>query len=224
VFLPTTEKHGFNKAIRCPFLVVSVFNKTIVPALPYKEMNFIYSSNKLMKFRFCMAFLVTVFFQTATAQKVFIRGEEGLRPLTWSDFTGAPDDSSPFFANTAWVSSFKFNSVRFNGEAALPEGFEFTLQLDPQGSWVKKGKQTDDLLRHEQGHFNIGLLYMREAVNKIGAAAFTRSGYQAEIKTMLGEVHKKYVQMGEQYDKETAHSINKEAQQKWDAFFSKELN
>lgn len=173
--------------------------------------------------RFCLLILLFAF-QNTSAQKVFIRGEEGARPLTWNDFTGTPDEASPFFARTYWTSNFKFNGVRYNGEAALLDGFEFELYLNPQGSWVKTGKQTDDLLKHEQGHFNIGLLYMHEALKKMNAASFTRGGYQAEIQTLLGDLHKKYVEMGDRYDKETAHSVNKVEQQKWDAFFSKELN
>ncbi|HVF80918.1 MAG TPA: DUF922 domain-containing protein [Flavisolibacter sp.] len=176
-----------------------------------------------MPVRIFITFLFITIFCHLNAQKVIINGKEGNRPLVWADFTGSPDNSSPYFAYTYWSSKFSFSGARFNGDVAIIDGFECTLQLNPQESWVKPGKQSEELLKHEQGHFNVGLLYIKDVVKKIKAASFTRANYQAEIKAILNEAHKKYVEMGNRYDEETAHSSNREQQGKWNVFFSKEL-
>lgn len=79
------------------------------------------------------------------------------------------------------------------------------------------------MLVHEQGHFNIGLLYMKEILKKIPATSFSKAHFPQEIKLMLDEISKKYKDMGIQYDEETDHSKNKEKQAKWNDFFFKEL-
>lgn len=160
--------------------------------------------------------------QVAFAQKILI-GEEGNRLLQWSDFKGKPDDSSPYFAYTAWKTNVKFSGVRFEGEKAIFNGFEMTVEFDQNKSWVKKGKETDELLKHEQGHFDVGLLYMQEVLNSVTAASFTRSSYKEEFKTFIEGIHLKYSEMGKQYDKETNHSINKEEQGKWNSFFAEQV-
>ena len=184
---------------------------------------FIFTIDKHLAMKLLLALLLTFAFDTLCAQKIIINGEEGTRPLTWSDFAGTPDNSNPFFAYTFWNLSYRFTGAHFTGDAAQLEGFEITLKFDPQASWVKPGKQTDGLLKHEQGHFNAGLLCLREAMNAVAAAHFTRSGYLDEVKTLVSNTVQKYKDMNLRYDEETAHSINKEAQARWNAFFEKEL-
>jgi hypothetical protein len=172
--------------------------------------------------------LATVVFlalcSNALAQKVIISGKEGNRPLQWVDFTGKVDKSSSFFAYTRWKSNFKFSGMQPKGDSLVVTGFEMTLLLDPENSWAKKDKTTDELLVHEQGHFNIGLLYMKELLQKIPAMSFSKLHYQQEIQTVLNELSKKYSDMGIQYDAETEHSKNKEAQAKWNNFFTDNLS
>lgn len=155
----------------------------------------------------------------AFAQKVLIGAQEGNRLLQWSDFKGSADDSSPYFAYTAWKTNVKFSGVQFEGEKAIISGFEMTVEFDDKKSWVKKGKETDELLRHEQGHFDVGLLYMQEVLRNFANVNFTRSGYKEEFQNFIGEIHRKYAAMGKQYDQETNHSIKKEEQSKWNSFF-----
>ena len=169
------------------------------------------------------AFLLIVVFQNLSAQKILINGTEGDRPLQWIDFKGTPDNASPYFAYTAWKTNVKFSGVTFEGEKAFMKGFEMTVEFDAKSSWVKKGKETDELLKHEQGHFDVGLLYMQEVLRTIASANFTRSGYKDEFQKLVEGIHHKYVVMGELYDKETNHSIKKEEQAKWNAFFAEQV-
>lgn len=170
-----------------------------------------------------LPFLLLLSVHSLHAQKIIINGQEELRPLVWADFAGEPDGNNPYFAYTFWNIGYRFTGARFTGDAALLEGFELTLQFDPKRSWVKPGKQTDELLRHEQGHFNAGLLCHREILKAMATARFSRTGYKEELQKLVTDAVQKYKDLNRRYDDETAHSINKEAQAKWNAFFEKEL-
>lgn len=161
--------------------------------------------------------------QNLSAQRVLINGTEGDRLLQWADFKGTPDNSSPYFAYTAWKTSVRFSGVKFEGTKAIIDGFEMTVEFDAKSSWVKKGKETDELLKHEQGHFDVGLLYMQEVLRTIGAANFTRTGYKEEFQNFVEAIHRKYAAISEQYDKETNHSIKKDEQAKWNTYFAERV-
>jgi hypothetical protein len=157
------------------------------------------------------------------SQKVIIGGQEGNRLLQWSDFKGTPDESSPYFAYTAWKTNVKFSGVRFEGEKAIVSGFEMTVEFDENKSWVKKGKESDELLKHEQGHFDVGLLYMRDVLSSFPSVSFTRTNFKEEFKNFIEAIHKKYADMGKQYDSETNHSILRDTQAKWNSFFDQQI-
>jgi len=161
--------------------------------------------------------------QPVVAQKILVNEKEGNQLLQWADFIGTPDNSSPYMAHTAWKTNVRFGGVRFEGEKAILQGFEMTLELDAKNSWVKKGKESPDLLKHEQGHFDVGILYMREVLQTIGQASFSRAGYKEEFQKIIKDLHQKYVEIGKQYDVETNHSIKKDEQEKWNVYFGEKV-
>lgn len=168
-------------------------------------------------------FVLVIVLQNLAAQKILIDGTEGNRSLQWTDFKGAPNSSSPYFAYTAWKTNVKFGGVQFEGQKAVINGFEMTVEFDAKNSWVKKGKETEELLKHEQGHFDIGVLYMQEVLQSIATANFTKAGYKDEFERLIKDIHHKYVVMGDKYDKDTNHSIQKAEQVKWNAFFEEKV-
>lgn len=170
-----------------------------------------------------VSFLLITILQNLSAQKIVIGESEGNRLLNWADFKGTPNDNSPYFAYTAWKTNVKFSGVQFEGEKAFINGFEMTVEFDAINSWVKKGKETDELLKHEQGHFDVGVLYMQEVLQSIAAANFTKAGYKDEFQKIIKDIHDKYVAMGDKYDKDTNHSIKKDEQAKWDAYFEEKV-
>lgn len=176
-----------------------------------------------MQVRYLIMLLLSTISYNVSAQKIIINGQQANRQLTWEDFKGTPDNNSHFFAYTAWNSRVKYDNVQFDGDKAIINGFEMTVEFDPVKSWVKKGKETHDLLKHEQGHFDVAILYMQEVLQKFSSSSFTRNGYEAEFKNLIQDVYKKYVEMGKQYDSETNHSIDKPKQEQWNSFFSEKV-
>ncbi len=171
------------------------------------------------------SFLCVLFFLLSlqlSAQKVIISGKEGNRPLVWSDFQGRSDESNPFFALTHWNINYKPSDIRVSGENVTVGSFDVTVELDRKESWVKKGKETDELLEHEQGHFNIGLLCMKELLTKEKEASFTKSNLSSKMQSIFSDVMKKYHDMDDKYDSETDHSKNKPEQKRWNEFLKEQ--
>jgi len=153
-----------------------------------------------------------------SAQKIIISGQETSRLLNWDDFTGKPDKEAAYHAYTYWNTSYKFDAFQFKGDT-VKWNVVITVELG-KNSWKKKDKITDTLLKHEQGHFDIGILCAMEMQQRINATVFMKNNYQATLAAIIKEVVDKYKQMDLQYDAETAHHANRPEQWKWDAFFA----
>lgn len=155
------------------------------------------------------------------AQKIIIHGEETSRLLKWDDFTGRPNMESPYFAFTYWNTTYKYDAFQFKGDTVKWQ-VQITLDLGTN-SWRKRDKVTDTLLKHEQGHFDIGIICSIEMQQKINTTVFLRHNYQAQLSTVIKEIVDKYKQMDLLYDEESNHHANREQQWKWDAFFANKI-
>jgi Bacterial protein of unknown function (DUF922) len=168
-------------------------------------------------------FLLIFSGHAAFCQEVIINGTDKNRPLTWDDFTGKPDKGSPHDANTYWKLNYSYQGVTFKGDTAKLTGFQVKLELDKTLSWIKDGKETANLLKHEQGHFNIGLLCQKKIIKLFNNTVFFRSDFQNKVQTIFKTAFDEYTMIGRKYDEETDHSKNRESQEKWNDFFAKEL-
>jgi hypothetical protein len=152
-------------------------------------------------------------------QKIIIGGQETNRQLIWSDFSGIVDNSSPYYAVTRWNLRYTFDN-QFKGDSLVIANIQAILELDPLRSWVKKGKETNELLVHEQGHFNIGILCMNEMIRAMQKTSFMQNNFMSLFSKIINEITSKYYVMGQQYDQETSHGTRKKRQQKWNEFFT----
>jgi len=157
------------------------------------------------------------------AQDIVIGGETGNRPLTWNDFTGKPDKESSHDANTYWNIDYSFKGFQYKADTAVFTGLTVKLEFNSKQSWIKKDRQTDALLKHEQGHFNIGILCAKELQQTFTSTVFFKKDVQVKINALFGDIMKKYHEMGLQYDKETDHSKNKDEQRRWDELLQGKL-
>ena len=74
--------------------------------------------------------------------------------LTWDDFKGqAPKSEGPPSALSD--TGFKYQLLCTNGMLDIDAQAFFS----PSGSWVKPNDKNPELLKHEQGHFNMAELY-----------------------------------------------------------------
>lgn len=171
-------------------------------------------------------YCILLFFFTCNllfAQDVIIGGVNKNRPLTWADFKGVPDKNSWHDAATFWTIDYSIKGISFKGDTAKVVGFSITLTLDDNVCWSKPEKQTDALLKHEQGHFDIGLICQREVLKQLNSTVFFRSDFRDKIPSIVNSLLEKYHAMGFKYDEETNHSKNQAAQDKWNNYFATAL-
>lgn len=171
---------------------------------------------------FLLLFILS-FANNLSAQQIFIGPEETNRKLTWDDFRGPVDHSSAHHAMTTWSLEYNMEDVRAKGNIIEIGKMNVTVKMEPQRSWCIREKITDDLLKHEQGHFDIGILCMREFMSIINETTFTKNDLEPKMKKIFNDVLSKYHHLGIQYDQETDHSNNKDAQQIWNTYFEESM-
>ena len=175
----------------------------------------------MQKITALLLFLFLLQVKTAFSQNIFIGDEATNRKLQWSDFRGRVDPNSPHHAVTTWYLTYKMEGVKTYGDSVSVGKLQAVLQMEPKESWLNKGKATDELLTHEQGHFYIGMLCLQEFTTMYYKTSFRKNNFDAKMKQLFQETLNKYHQLGIKYDEETNHSQNREAQKLWDAFFAK---
>jgi hypothetical protein len=176
-----------------------------------------------MRSRFLFPFfIIAVLSFQASSQRVLKNGIEGSPVLTWDDFKGPADNGSPYFAYTYWYVSYSYAAFQFKKDT-VDWKVIITVELT-NNSWKRKDKLSDSLLKHEQGHFDIGRICAKEAQRKVNASVFLKtSNYQEKLKAMIVEIVDRYRLMDLKYDEETRHGAIPKEQMKWNTFFRDEL-
>jgi|GEM_PF-615927 len=164
----------------------------------------------------CLVFIM----QSVFAQTIIIDGKEEDRPLRWSDFKGVPDNNSPYAAMTSWNLKVSMKSKSTNGGPANIQELDIALEFNPKKSWVKTGKANDELLKHEQGHFDIGRLCLLEMLQVM--KTIPPKEQVTKLPVLYQELMQKYHEMGLRYDKETNHCLIREKQLEWNHFLDAE--
>jgi hypothetical protein len=82
-------------------------------------------------------------------------------------------------------------------------------------SWVKRGNESEYLLRHEQGHYDIAEANARKYRKAVKEFNFNRATLQKDLDSLHQYYYALCFKEQEQYDLETKHSLNKEVQEQW---------
>jgi len=141
------------------------------------------------------------------------------QPLKWSDFKGRPVKTSPFHAQTQGALNYAFDNM---GSGVYL--FKLNVQYNKQKSWSKSKEQTDDLLKHEQGHFDIYEIYGRLIMQRIKETkALSETKFSDKISSIFTKSFTELQKFQHEYDRETDHSKDKEKQEKWNRKLEKML-
>lgn len=133
--------------------------------------------------------------------------------LTWDDFTGQLDETSKYWARTNWRVTYKYKIISTRKDTVAIE--LNVLPFLKTTSWVLPSKKTDELLVHEQGHFNFALLVAAEFKKTVNSTILLKSDYNQKISFIFNSVLNNVKQMEVQYDEETKHMVNKKEQLRW---------
>lgn len=146
-------------------------------------------------------------------------GWQEQRPLQWSDYQGTPDYEDGF-RDAVTASALKFTTrCKKDGTFETLVSAEFVKDQ----SWVKEVAQTDYHLGHERLHFDITELYARKFRQFVKDQNFT-----CEDRDLVQKYVYQYLEdcmnLQNQYDKETRHSMHHANQAKWEAMIDAQLN
>lgn len=150
-----------------------------------------------------------------------------LKTLTLNDFQGAPKpaENGEEIAFTSCSIHFSYTATKEIGYYMLT--FSIEVVFNKNQSWVDKKeltnkKVTDDLLDHEQGHYDIAYLEQQELLLTVKHSIFY-DDYASAAQKIFDRIDSKYRRLNQQYDIETENSVNKLKQHKWDLYFRKRL-
>jgi hypothetical protein len=148
------------------------------------------------------------------------------RLLTVNDFRGEPrPNGRGVVAYTNCTIDFKFQANRDNGNYTVH--FNVRLMMNNDKSWIDRSRIRSqetlaEILKHEQGHYNIAYLEQQEVIRTMSRTRFT-ANYQNEAMNIFNRIDAKYRQLNIDYDEDTEHSVNRQQQHSWDVYFTKRL-
>jgi hypothetical protein len=129
------------------------------------------------------------------------------RKLTWGDFKGAPD----LHSSNAALTSSNIN-IEFGYD---DKGFQYAIKcnFDKNRSWVRI--KNNEVLAHEQGHFDIAEIYARKLNKIMKAYRFNAKTASTDLNLLYENTMKLHRQVQTQYDNDTDYSRNKQKQEEW---------
>ncbi|MCC8424360.1 DUF922 domain-containing protein [Mucilaginibacter sp. UR6-11] len=143
------------------------------------------------------------------------------RPLTWDDFKGPVDMNSPHDAVTSCQVAYNYHCRHIDSVYVVTVAIN--SWFDCQASWAVKRMENEDILKHEQVHFNIHELYMRRLAAAFKAARFT-ADYRREVRWIFDDVMREARAAQTKYDEQTEHSRDAKLQAYWDSYVQTQLD
>jgi hypothetical protein len=162
--------------------------------------------------------LLLIVFISCFADKIYAQAPgDKLIPndkLKWEYYTGKPDSVSGYWSSTYWNVFYHYKIVSLHVDTV-----KVSLQLSHflrADSWVLPDKESDELLHHEQGHFDLAIVFEIKFRQAIDTTTLLFANYDKKIDSVYHAVLDNIKDMNVQYDKETNHMWNKEEQNRWD--------
>lgn len=141
--------------------------------------------------------------------------------LTWEDFKAQPRTQVDAVALTVSGISFSYSlSQNNNGDYQYQTFVE--AHFYPEKSWYKPEVSNSHILLHEQLHFDLTELYARKLRKRIAEFKFTKQ-IRTELNQLNDDINEELEMAQNKYDQETNHSIDIEAQKRWEEYITKEL-
>ncbi|MES2279165.1 MAG: DUF922 domain-containing protein [Bacteroidota bacterium] len=130
------------------------------------------------------------------------------RKLTWGDFQGEPVLSGMVAAKT------HYDFVRTWAAHGFTLKTKMVCSFNPCKSW-SRNKKSDNLLAHEQGHFDIAEYFRRLYNKRVAEATYSKSTIVSVMKSIYQNINTECETMQENYDTQTTHGLTKDKQVEW---------
>ncbi|MFD0965038.1 DUF922 domain-containing protein [Pseudofulvibacter geojedonensis] len=164
--------------------------------------------------------LLLCFVQLLIAQDKELPWREDFK-LTYSDFEGNPDKNHPYAAITYSGMSYGFSAEVVNDKVAVDYNVECFFVANK--SWMKMYLADENLLAHEQLHFDITELYARKLRKLLSEMTFSEN-VKSEMRNAYEKCHEEKKAYQNLYDEETNHSKIRLKQKEWELKVAKELD
>jgi len=155
------------------------------------------------------------------------------RPIEWDDFQGRTPEYAETILQAAQIHItiwwrlemiMEYDCEHHIWKAAVRgDSLVVTNTMNPSLSWIAPGKQSNTILTHEQGHFDINEVYRRKLqvvlsnhVAEGDTAEGTKEALQAQINKTAEEILDQLAKTQERYDEETHHGTDLQGQEAWD--------
>lgn len=139
------------------------------------------------------------------------------RPLKWSDFLAKPDTLSSYKAITS--TNLKTKIISFTTEKIE---YEIYNEFEKYKSWTNL--KSDNLLKHEQVHFDIAEIAIRKLRRKFSQYKLVDiKSLNDKINELFNEAILERRSLNKKYDEETNHGINLNKQRKWELSVKNDL-
>ncbi len=143
------------------------------------------------------------------------------RKLTWDDFRGKVRNGAGdhIAAETSCGIAIE---TSLTGSGSLAKVYVYNT-FDKQQSWVRRDFDRDDVLRHEQGHWDICELYTREMQRRFDNARIRGDHLKEDVEKIYDGVSRAYEARQELYEQQTMHGTVLSEQQRWTQMLATEL-
>ncbi|OCX51157.1 hypothetical protein BEL04_20835 [Mucilaginibacter sp. PPCGB 2223] len=148
------------------------------------------------------------------------------RRLAASDFQGVPSAGNQALAYTDCDVKYTYQATGRNNSYSVDFNVQLVFNRDKSFihlNWIKDQDMLLQVLRHEQGHYNIAYLMRAELYRAFRQAHYT-ANYAQEIGAIFRQVDAKYQKINADYERQTMHMQNDIKQEEWNAWFSRAID
>jgi hypothetical protein len=135
------------------------------------------------------------------------------RPLTWSDFKSKTRRSNKYAAMVMPNIGYDQNEEISNGVIHVT----ITLKtfLAKTDCWLGSSYKDSYMLNHEQRHFDVAKIVTEQFSKQIAQAKLNPDNYEAVINMQYLDSYRDMNKLQKDYDVQTAHGLNRMAQETW---------
>lgn len=176
--------------------------------------------NRQTFFHFLKIFLFVQIF-CFQAKNSFAQSQDIPRiPLTWNSFKKTSNPNLAYIAYTAHKTLYKYRAIQKGNKVSLK--FEVRIMLDTPNTVVNyrrlqtlttNGKLK--LLKHEQGHTDLAVIYGRALYKQLSAQNYTPANFKTKTRAIYLQLMKDLAEENRRYDVETEHGFNEEKEKQW---------
>ena len=145
------------------------------------------------------------------------------RKLSWADFQGPiPHDIDENTAAATYCGiGFETNTISTRNTDLKIKVYN-TFYIN--NSWAKPEEMNDDVLAHEQGHFDLCELYTRKLRERLSNVNVDVNTLKPVLRSIYDKLQTEYKARQEAYEGETAHGVNIPQPRKWQQILERELS